>query len=410
MENTRAIQSGTKDRWLQLVLGMLVMLFAGIIYSWSILKLPFTSEFGWTAAQLGVNYTITILCFCLGGFFSGLLAKKTGIRLRMVVGALLTCAGFMITSRIDADGILLLYLSYGTMAGLGIGITYNTVLATVMSWFPDRKGAASGSLLLAFALTTLVIGNAAEHRIESSQWRGTYLALAVCTGCVILLASLFLKTPSRDTVFSKPKKRRNETPSCVFERKDYTALQMIRRLSFWLLFVFLIILAAVGNAAISFAKDILIEAGATKKLAVLLVGVISLFNGFGRLVAGTLYDRIGLKKTLYVMSGVSILATFTVVLALATDVFALGLVGIGLCYFTYGFVPTTATTLSGEFYGTKNLALNMSIMTLHMIPAAFIATLAGNLQTATGSFQSIFLILAVGTLVALGINLGIKKP
>lgn len=411
MENTNTGTPRAKGRWGQLIMGMLVMLFAGIIYSWSILKLPFTTEFGWDAAQLGVNYTITILCFCVGGFISGLISNKTKVKSRLITGAILACAGFAITSCIKKSGGLpLLYISYGVLAGLGIGITYNTVISIVMAWFPDKKGVASGALLLTFALTTLMIGNFASRHMGTAEWRDVYRILAVVTGGIIFVASQVLKKPAESAASSVPAQSASASAAAA-DQRDYTAMEMIKRRSFWLLFLFLVILAAVGNAAISFAKDILVDAGSAQKLAVLIVGLISLLNGFGRLIAGALYDSfIGLKKTLYIMSAISILATGTVVLALHTDSFALCVAGLGLCYLTYGFVPTTATTFSGAFYGNKNLPLNMSIMTLHMIPAAFIATLAGNLKTATGSFQSLFIILAVGTLAALGLNVGIKKP
>ena len=65
-------------RWLYLFIGILAMLFAGVIYAWSILKAPLTEHFGWNASQLSLNFTITMICFCLGGVLGGILAKKIG--------------------------------------------------------------------------------------------------------------------------------------------------------------------------------------------------------------------------------------------------------------------------------------------------------------------------------------------
>lgn len=410
MEKETKIVSNTNGRWLQLVIGITVMLFSGIIYSWSVLKAPFTRDFSWTAAQLGVNYTITIIFFCIGGFISGLLTKKTTIRLRGIVGAILIFAGFFITSRINSNNLITLYVSYGFLSGLGIGITYNTVLSNVLAWFPDKKGLASGSLLMGFALTTLIIGNIASNHLGTDSWRTTYLVLAIITAAIIIIASFLLKKPPVNLEVPPAKAKVPVLPSYAFEKKDYTAVEMLKRASFWKLFIFLTITAAVGTAAISFAKDILVDVGTAQKTAVVIVGLISLFNGIGRLVAGTLFDNLGLRKTQYITSALSIAATLIVILALVVKSLPICIIGLCLCYFSYGFVPTTNATFSGEFYGAKNFPLNMSIMTLQLIPSAFIATLAGNLKTATGSFESTFVILVFGTLIALGINLSIKKP
>ena len=76
-------------RWLYLAVGVVALLFAGIIYGWSILKAPLAADFGWTADQLALNFTLTMCFFCLGGFVGGLLSKKIGTRLTLILGGLL---------------------------------------------------------------------------------------------------------------------------------------------------------------------------------------------------------------------------------------------------------------------------------------------------------------------------------
>lgn len=125
-------------RWVYLVLGVVSMLFAGMIYAWSILKAPFAAF--WTAPQLALNFTITMTCFCLGGFVGAKLSKRFGITITIIIAGVLTCAGFLRTAQLRGNSVLLLYLSYGVLAGLGIGIAYNAVISTVNTWFPDKKG------------------------------------------------------------------------------------------------------------------------------------------------------------------------------------------------------------------------------------------------------------------------------
>ena len=109
-------------RWLYLILGVCSMLFAGIIYAWSILKSPFASEMNWDASQLALNFTITMTFFCLGGFVGAQLSKHLGVAISVITAGVLAAAGFLFASMLDGSNIVLLYLSYGVLAGLGIGI------------------------------------------------------------------------------------------------------------------------------------------------------------------------------------------------------------------------------------------------------------------------------------------------
>ena len=136
-----------KTRWWLLALGTLVLLFAGVIYAWSVIKAPFSSELGWDGAALTFNFTLTMCFFCLGGLVSGLLARRLSVRVRLVAAAVLVAGGFAVVSQLQPGGILLLYIGYGFMAGSGIGIVYNAIISTVNAYFPDRKGVATGALM-----------------------------------------------------------------------------------------------------------------------------------------------------------------------------------------------------------------------------------------------------------------------
>ena len=113
-----------RRRWAYLALGIAALLFAGVIYAWSILKTPLAETFGWSGQALALNYTLTMWCFCLGGFGGGLLGKRLGSRICLLLAALLAGGGFVLASRLSGGSVLPLYLSYGGMGGLGIGLAY----------------------------------------------------------------------------------------------------------------------------------------------------------------------------------------------------------------------------------------------------------------------------------------------
>jgi len=413
MEKTKLV------RLPRLAIGVVILLFAGIIYAWSIINAPFRLVDAEgdiiNAAQLGLNYTLTICFFCLGGLFSGLVSKRTSTSFRLVLSALLLFAGFFIASRLigpigDGGSFVPLYLSYGVLSGLGIGFAYNTVISTTNAWFPDKQGLSSGVLLLGFGLSPMVVGRVADlmGRSESVGWSGAYVIFAVSIGFILLFSSLLVKPPHSGISFPASKSAKKAGTSDAVE--DHTSLEMIRRPSFYKIFIFITLLAAPGSAAISSASVIMTDLGASESFAVTAVGVLALFNGLGRLVAGWLFDNIGVRKTQIVSSVVAIIAPLTVVVALVSNSIVLGLAGVSLCGFTFGFAPTTGSGFAAAFFGRKNFPLNFSIINLILIPAPFAATLAGGVRDMTGGFLIAFLILTGLTVVGFMVNLSIKNP
>ena len=399
-------------------MAVVVMLFAGIIYAWSIIKTPFEMyENGIIAntAQLGLNYTITVIFFCLGGFTAGLLSKHTSASLRFIMSALmlttsLISSSLQIVTLPFTENYIQLYLSYGVLGGFGIGITFNTVISTVNGWFPDKRGVASGAMLMGFGVSMLIIGNLADllGRAESIGWRSTYVILALTIGVIFLLAAVIIKPPPKDTVF--PETKTNKRIKKAENSKNYTALEMIKRPSFFLIFIYITILASSGNAAISFAKEIMVDVGAKESFAVLAIGALGISNGSGRLTSGWLFDNLGLKRTQFISSIISILAPLTVVMAIITNSLVLCLFGLCLCGLSLGFAPTTSSVFASVFYGPKDFALNFGIFGLILIPAPFAAVLAGNVKAATGGFMPAFIVLTALTVVGFLVNLMIRKP
>ena len=396
----------------RLALSVVTLLFAGIIYAWSILKAPLGEAFHWSPADLAFNFTLTMCFFCLGGLVSGLASGRTSPKLRLFVSALLLFVGFFVTSRLSGDSIVPLYIAYGVLSGLGIGIVYNTVISVISAWFPDKKGICSGALMMGFGFSTLILGNIAGKMfaIPAIGWRTTYLILGIAIAAMILICMAFLKLPPQGTRFPEAKRRSASAAAAPSaSQQDFTAGEMIRRLSFWMLFLFFILLAAVGSTAISFARDFCISLGAEEGFAVTMVGILSIFNGLGRLCSGWIFDSLGLRKTQYATSIVVTAATLLSLIAVLTHSLPLGLIGICLCGFSYGFSPTVSAAFASAFYGPKHFALNFSVINLILIPASFTATLAGSFVTKTGSYVSTFVMLTAFSIAGFVINLFIKK-
>ncbi|MCL2627282.1 MAG: MFS transporter [Oscillospiraceae bacterium] len=397
----------------KLIIGVVIMLFAGVIYAWSILKTPFI--FGDNYTQLGLNFTIALMCFCFGSLLSGVISKQSTSSFRLVLSALLLFSGYFISSFLivtlpQTQNYLLLYMAYGVLGGLGVGIAYNTIVSTMNKWFPDKRGFCSGLLITGFGLSVLLLGRVLDimGRSEAFGWQRTYSILAFSMGVVFIIAAVVIRPPPKGASFPQVKKENNKERAA--SPKDFTAAQMIKKPAFILIFVYTTVLAAIGNASLAFAGDIISDLGGAQELAVTVVGILGVSNGLGRLTSGFLFDHHGIKKTQMISSAITIMAPITVVAALMSGIVWLGIAGLCLCGMAFGFAPTTCSVFASEYFGTKNFASNFSIMGLILIPASFASAITGSIRAETGEFTVAFIILSALAFVAFVVNLGIKKP
>ena len=397
-------------RWFQLAVGMVAMLFAGVLYAWSILKAPFAAEFAWGASALALNFTLAMCFFCVGGLLGAQLARRAGHKVAMAASGVLSALGFVLTATLSGASVTLLYITYGVLAGLGIGIAYNVVIATVSAWFPDKKGLCSGCLMMSFGTSALLLGNLANALFASALgWRTTYVILGIAIGAVLIIAALLLKRPAPDAALPRAAVSRAAVAE-RFEPRDYTAAEVIRRPSFWLTFTLFSCLSATGSSVISFAKDLALSVRATEALAVTLVGVLSVCNGLGRILTGAMFDALGRRKTMLGANILTICAAGVTLLAVSVGSLPLCIVGLCLSGMSYGAVPTIMAAFTSAFYGMKHYSTNMALMTFTAMCASLIATVSNNLLETSGGYTAPFVMLLAVTVAVLGINVSIRKP
>ena len=407
MKNTT---KNTSMRWFYLVVGIIAMLFSGVLYAWSILKSPLATEFKWGASELALNFTLAMSFFCIGGLLGAHLSKKAGHRIALIASGILSALGFVLTAYLSGASVALLYVTYGVLAGLGIGIAYNVVIATVSAWFPDKKGFCSGCLMMGFGASALILGNVANSLFKSTLgWRTTYVILGVAICVIMILASLLLQKPTPETIPPQPKVTSSSSVDEV-KNADYTALQMLRRPSFWMAFVCISFLAAVGSSVISFAKDLALSVNATEPLAVTLVGILSVCNGLGRILTGAVFDIIGRRKTMLYANILTIFAAGVTLIAVSIGSLPLCIAGLCLTGISYGACPTITAAFTSSFFGMKYFSTNMALMTFTVMGGSLIATVSNKVLEATGGYNATFFMLLALTFVALILNIFIKKP
>ncbi len=389
-----------------LIAGSVIYLSIGLIYAWSIFVKPLEAEFGWNRTETSLTFTISMTFFCIGGVFSGMLLKKRSGRAIVMASSLLLAAGFLLSSRVETlPGI---YLSYGVLCGLGVGLVYNANISTVIRWFPDKVGLVSGILLMCFGGGGLILGSLASSLIVSAGFRMTFVILAFTFAVILMAGGALIRPPGENDVLPPRQVKAGGGEEYGLE---ISTGQMLKRKSFWLYFTWSSILTGAGLAVIGHASAGAQDVGATVAQAALIVGAISVCNGVGRVAVGLIFDRFGRRRAVIWANGTMVAAYLLLSFSMLGSSLPLFVAGGLLMGIAYGSIPPTNAAYVNLFYGAKNYALNFSVMNTAIIPGSILGPLAaGAVKTATGSYQTAFmLILGLSAAVYL-LQLMIKRP
>lgn len=400
-------------RWLYAGVGTIILLFAGLIYAWSVLASPVAAYFSeWSQSQLSLTFTICMSFFCLGGLFGGLLSKKVNIKMNMIISGILLCAGFIIASR--TNSLAMLYIGYGILAGFGSGFVYNGVMSCLNKWFADKPGLISGILLMGFGFGSFIIGKVYQAFTPSGEgvdaWRNSFFIFGIILIVIMVLGALIIKAPGKD--YKAPAPVKKETKAKKEEGIDIGPGQMLKRPSFWLYIVWATTLSAAGLILISQASGIVTEinSSASASTVATVVGLISILNGIGRVICGALFDRIGRRATMFLFDIIFFAAVGLLILALSTHSFTLIILAFCVSGFAYGGVTPTNSAFASGFYGTTHYPVNYPIINLNLLIASFGSTIAGALYDASGSYMSTFMLM-LGTVIAATIaSVFIRRP
>lgn len=402
-----------RNRLFFVVLGLFMLLFAGLVYAWSVLSLPLGAYFtSWSKAQLSLTFTICMMFFCLGGMAGGMAAKRMHVRFIIWMSGLLFLIGFLASSR--ADTLAVLYLGYGVLCGFASGLVYNAVLSTMSAWFPDKQGMISGVLLMAFGFSSFFVGKIYQAFTPSGEgveaWRTSFVVFGGLIAAAFLICGLFFDRPRPEEQaslkeLSSGRKRSREGGLDIGTR------EMVKRSSFWIFFLWTICIGGAGMALISQASGIAREAGpdVTEGTIATVAGLISIFNGIGRVFFGGLFDRKGRNAAMLGTGAGFAAAALILAGALGSASFWLVILGFICGGFFYGGMTPSISAYVNSAYGSTHYPVNFSVMNLNLLAASFGGTLGGLLYDMGGTYMNTIWYLAASGVVSLGITLMIRR-
>ncbi|HHJ8248247.1 TPA: OFA family MFS transporter, partial [Streptococcus pyogenes] len=356
-------------RYIIAIAGILLHLMLGSTYAWSVYRNPILQETGWDQAPVAFAFSLAIFCLGLSAAFMGNLVEQYGPRLTGTVSAILYASGNMLTGlAIDRKEIWLLYIGYGVIGGLGLGAGYITPISTIIKWFPDKRGMATGFAIMGFGFASLLTSPIAQWLIETEGLVATFYLLGLIYLIVMLFASQLIIKPTAAEIAILDKKRLQNNSYLI---EGMTAKEALKTKSFYCLWVILFINITCGLGLISvvapMAQDL---TGMSPEMSAIVVGAMGIFNGFGRLVWASLSDYIGRRVTVILLFLVSIIMTISLIFAHSSLIFMISIATLMTCYGAgFSLIPPYLSDL----FGAKELA------TLHgyILTAWAIAALTG---------------------------------
>ncbi|HEQ9697955.1 TPA: OFA family MFS transporter [Streptococcus pyogenes] len=356
-------------RYIIATAGILLHLMLGSTYAWSVYRNPILQETGWDQAPVAFAFSLAIFCLGLSAAFMGNLVEQYGPRLTGTVSAILYAFGNMLTGlAIDRKEIWLLYIGYGVIGGLGLGAGYITPISTIIKWFPDKRGMATGFAIMGFGFASLLTSPISQWLIETEGLVATFYLLGLIYLIVMLFASQLIIKPTAAEIAILDKKRLQNNSYLI---EGMTAKEALKTKSFYCLWVILFINITCGLGLISvvapMAQDL---TGMSPEMSAIVVGAMGIFNGFGRLVWASLSDYIGRRVTVILLFLVSIIMTISLIFAHSSLIFMISIATLMTCYGAgFSLIPPYLSDL----FGAKELA------TLHgyILTAWAIAALTG---------------------------------
>ena len=356
-----------------------------------------------TASEILMPFSVFLAFFAIAMPLTGKYIESVGPRRITIIGGLLTGLGWLLASTVTS--VWMLYIVYGIIGGIGVGIAYGVPVAVAARWFPDRRGTAVGLTLLGFGFSAFITANIAGYLIGTTGVMNTFRIFGVVFIVLIALLALPLRFPPAGW---KPAGWTPPVPKPGEEVCECNRPAMIRTAAFYGLFFCYFIGCLAGLMAISISKPVGTEIGIASGLATLLVGFFAIFNGGGRPVFGALTDRFTPRNTAIVSFVLIALASTLLWQVPSVPVYILSFALLWGCLGGWLAIAPTATA---SYFGTCDYPRCYGVVFLAYGAGAIAGPqLAGFIKTTTGNYLGVFPYVLILSLLGVLVAIILMKP
>ena len=379
----------TNNRWVIAIAGVFLQVALGAVYAWSVFRVPLAKQFGWGISEVTLTFTISIFVLGFAAFFGGLWLNRKGPRVVALTGGVLYGLGVFLAS--FSHKLSWLYLTYGVIGGIGLGLGYIVPVAVLVKWFPDRRGLITGIAVGGFGAGALITAPVATRLIQSVGVLSTFAYLGIAYLIVTVVTGLFMRNPPDGW---KPE---GWTPTATQTSHraghDFTLSEALKTWQWYALWLLLFLNTCAGISIISQEAPLFQEeTGVTAAIAASMVGLASIGNAVGRVFWAWISDLITRPATFFVMFAAQILL-FWFLPNIATAWFLTMVTFVVLMCYGGGFGTMPAFT--ADYFGPKNVGPIYGLMlTAWGFASVFGPLLIAHMRETAGSYRGALHIIA----------------
>jgi len=403
-------QTKKYNRLIPVIASIAIQLCMGIGYIWSVFQsyLIITDTtpdalFNWPATHGTLAYSLLLGLLAVGALMGGYIQNRHSPREVMIVAGVLMGGGFFLAQYTTESTPWVLWLSYGVLPGLGMGMAYTNTISCCQRWFPDKRGLITGIVVSALGIGGLIFTPFAEHMINAYGVLPTFKILGIVFFIICVIISFLIKNPPEGY---QPEGWTPPPPKYGLIVQDFSPREVLRTPQFYLTFILYMCATSAGSMMIPMAKILGLQAnsGLTKEAAIAGVMIIAICNALGRICWGAVSDKIGSKKTIRLL----LIMTIVSIALVAFSHSYLMLVLFGVIAFSYGGFLGVFPALTADFWGVKYVATNYGLVMLGFGIGVVISSFTVAFLSKNQAYLTAFIIAAAAAAVGLVI-LAIQK-
>jgi len=395
-----------KNRWLMALSAVGVHICIGSVYAWSVYVKPIQEQMDWTLTDITIAFSIAIFFLGLSAALMGKFVEKNGPRVSAIIAASLFGLGTIGSGlAIMMESKMLLYFFYGVLGGCGLGIGYISPVSTLVKWFPDKRGMATGLAIMGFGFASAIWGPTIKVLIGSVGIAWTFIILGSIYFVIMFASALYLEKPEEGYLPEKFQKKIKEGKKKLKEDLALLGLnEAVKTPRFYGLWLMLFINVTCGIAIIGVASPLLQEViGISAIAAAAAVGLMGIFNGAGRIFWASLSDYLTRPVVYIIFFATQAIAFYMLPTVTEIVIFQFLLFFIMSCY-GGGFASIPAYI--GDIFGTKELgAIHGYILTAWAAAGLVGPLIISMVKDSTGSYSQTLYVFAGFFVVALVISI-----
>lgn len=393
---------GSRGKYAALTAAVFLELCLGVYFVWSIFQGPVMKYCGWTSSQASMTFYIMLGVNLVGMIIGGRINYRKGPRFTIIVGWAIFVSGLFLSSLVPRGSGWLFYVTHGGFSAFGIGVSYVTVLSFVQRWWPDKKGLATGIIVSAYGLSTVVLTPILNWLLSAGMlgvsW--TFRVLSIAFTAVFLMAVWFVKDPPAGYT----ERYKSEAYQCL---RQLSPREIVKTKSYYLVLVCFFFFPPAYYILNPLFKLLGEARGLNESLAVASVMITGVANVLGRFSAPAFSDAIGVKRVFYILFAIMFVSSLSIAFAQGIMFIVL----IALVAYAYGGWAGIIPVITMELFGERHLESNYGMVMITPAVAGLVFPAVSN-ALSSGGMPSLlsFAVPAVGCVIGFIVSTRINIP